>query len=113
MRRIPILGRQEAAPPPTLYVPSGHEDVIVGRCTVPGCGARFYRGEEAAWQKHVGPCARANLDRIHEMIEQKSPAAFREDNWDPEVAAHMRQVGKRMLEEGRLEVKPHERAGHS
>jgi hypothetical protein len=35
------------------------------------------------------------------------------EEWDPEVAAHLRKVGERMVAEGRLEVKPSERAGFS
>jgi hypothetical protein len=31
--------------------------------------------------------------------------------WDPEVEAHMREVGERMKREGRLTVKKNERAG--
>jgi len=36
---------------------------------------------------------------------------FDPESWDPEVEAHMREVGRTMLREGRLEVLPHERAG--
>lgn len=103
-----ILGAKPTAS--GLIVVSSTEDrVLIGRCLVPGCGAVFHSGEEVAWQRHVGPCARANLDKIHAEMEQQ--AVFREENWDPEVAEHMRGVGRRMLKEGRLEVKPHERAG--
>lgn len=103
-------GRPAKPLTPTIYVPRGYEDrEIIGRCTVPGCGTRFYAGEEAAWQRHVGKCARANLDRIRATMEQ--PAIM--EDFDPEVSKHMRGVGKRMLEERRLEVKPSERAGFS
>jgi hypothetical protein len=94
-----------------IYVPSDYADrqVIVGRCLVPGCGAIFHAGEEAAWQRHVGKCARANMDKI--KAATKLPAAM--EDWDPEITAHMRGVGERMIEEGRLEIKPNERAGFS
>lgn len=96
----------------TILVPKGYEDgekEPIGRCTVPGCGARFYAGEEQAWQRHVGSCARANLDRIRSSIEAMPIM----EDFDPEVSEHMRGVGRRMLAEGRLEVKPSERAGFS
>jgi hypothetical protein len=96
----------------TILVPKGYEErerELVGRCLVPGCGARFYAGEEAAWQKHVGRCARANIDRIKAATEQ--PAIM--EDFDPEVSKHMRDVGERMIDEGRLEVRPSERAGFS
>lgn len=75
------------------------------------CGQVFYDPE--AWQRHVGRCARAHMDEIRaESLRRRMPV-FDEENWDPEVAEHMRKVGARMKEEGRLEVKPHERAGFS
>lgn len=94
---------------PSLLLPG--YDIIVGRCEVPGCGAVFHEGEEAAWQAHVGPCARRNLDRIHSVMKGRHLPAF--DDFDPEVSEHLRRVGERMLREGRMEVKPNEAAGHS
>jgi hypothetical protein len=86
---------------------------------VPGCdreGEPFFAGQEEVWQKHVGWCARRNRDEIERVIAEHKDALpiFRNpDAWDPEVKEHMRQGGERMLEEGRLTVKPHERAGFS
>lgn len=102
----------------TLYVPKGYEDrgSLVGRCLVPGCGAQFYQGEEGAWQRHVGDCARRHMDRIQAVSPQARfrGTVFDEDQWDPEVARYFRtRVGPRMKEEGRLEVRPNERAGFS
>lgn len=84
---------------------------LVGLCKV--CGAKFYRGEELKWQAHVGPCARAHIDEIRAVVAErrKALAIFDESAWDPELAAHMRQVGKRMKAEGRLVVKKNERGG--
>lgn len=112
-----LLGESERRPL-TLYVPKGAEGrgPLVGRCLVPGCAARFYVGEEAAWQRHVGDCARRNMDRINAMRPsvRHRGTPFDEDLWDPEVAKHLRtKVGPVMKREGRLEVKPHERAGFS
>lgn len=95
----------------TILVPRGNEDPLSLLCLVPGCGKAFARGEKEAWQRHCASCAKANLDKIHAAMDRR-PALMRED-FDPEVSKHMRQVGARMIEEGRLEVKPSERAGHS
>ena len=90
-----------------ILVPRGYEDQTPAfRCLVPGCGAVFFEGERAAWEHHVGPCARANRDRL-----PRSQAAM--EDFDPEVSAHLRRVGERMLAEGRMEVKPNEAAGFS
>lgn len=86
---------------------------VVGKCHV--CGSEFGEGQEAAWEKHVGRCARAHIDDIRQSAHEqlRKGTLWDEDTWDPEVAAHLREVGKRMLREGRLEVLPHERAGNS
>jgi hypothetical protein len=82
----------------------------IARCTVPGCDLVFYEGEERAYERHVGACARANMDRIRSTIDAKHLDVF--DDWDPEVSAYMRHtVAPRMLKEGRLEVLPRERTG--
>lgn len=82
---------------------------VYGRCTVPGCDLIFYAGEEQAWQRHVGRCARANMDRIQSVIESRHLPVF--DDWDPEVTAHFKKVRARMEAEGRWELKPRERTG--
>lgn len=102
---------------PKLIVPGVRDDEPEFVCTVPvnadgdTCGHLFYPGEERAYQKHVGKCAREHID----VIRAASPRTRNEifEPWDPEVAAHMEKVGKRMIEERRLEVKPSERAGFS
>lgn len=106
----------EAASGLTIHLPRDEEPVAVCRVPVGGgevCGKPFFPGEERAFQKHVGECAREHADEIRaESPRQKMPV-FDEETWDPEVAAHMREVGRRMLREGRLETKPNERAGFS
>jgi hypothetical protein len=100
-----------------LLVPRGYEDpeppVMVGVCTT--CEARFYRGQEEDWQRHVGPCARAHLGEIMDAraAKKKRLAALQPESWDPEIRAHMDKVGERMKREGRLVVRPNERAGFS
>lgn len=96
-----------------LYVPHGHETappVFAMTCLL--CGERFEEAHRAhEFQRHVNACARRNMDEIQAEVERRRKSVFHEDAWDPEVAAHMRKVGERMIEEGRLEVKPSERAG--
>jgi hypothetical protein len=76
------------------------------------CGEVWPPERVTDWQGHFQQCIREHQGDIHEMSveRQRHPA-----NWvpDPEVAAHMEKVGKRMIREGRLEVKPSERAGFS
>lgn len=99
---VPRGYESENAPEPTMVcrVPINEEDL---------CLKGFYPGEERAFQRHVGICARQHRDAIEER--RKRLAIFHEDAWDPEIAAHMRKVGERMKREGRLVVKPNERAG--
>lgn len=66
---------------------------------------------QRAHERHVGPCARSKMDEIHAAVEIRRRGIFDSRSWDPEVAEHMRKVGERMKEEGRLEVDPSERAG--
>jgi hypothetical protein len=100
-----------------IFVPRGLESDPTMFCRVPigdgeTCGKPFYPGEERAFQKHCGECAREHLDEIHAASPRAlNNGLFDEENWDPEVAAHMREVGQRMLAEGRLTTKPSERAG--
>lgn len=100
----------------TIHVPRGYEqgDVrVVGRCHI--CETIFGEGEEQAWQKHVGECARAHIDEIRASApsERNKGTVWDDSELDPEVEQHMLAVGRRMLAEGRMEVKPHERAGLS
>jgi hypothetical protein len=98
-----------------LFVPHGYETpAILGYCRVPGCereGAPFVAGQEELWQKHVGWCARKNRGNIEQVVGERKEARriFDPNEWDPEWKAHQVKVGKRMLEEGRLVPKPHER----
>lgn len=73
------------------------------------CGKAFFPGEERAFNRHVAECAQANAEAIHAASPRTRLEVL--EPWDPEIAAHMKKVGERMLEEGRLEVKPSERAG--
>jgi len=77
------------------------------------CGTPFYgqRDMVAHLQttEHRLNVAAAIADR-HEV--KRALAPFHDPEWgDPEIEAHMRRVGQRMLREGRWEVKPSERAG--
>lgn len=99
-----------------LFVPNGHEDEApIGHCWVcqmaKGVATKFYAGEEEAWQRHVGLCARANMD----VIRANSPFERNRDNvfgqsQDPEAEEHLLKIGRRMVAEGRYELKRSERA---
>lgn len=95
----------------TILVPRGYETQggpqPIGECFV--CGDAFY--DRKAAERHFRRCAMENIDELrHRSVANRLPF-FNEDFWDPEIAAHMRRVGERMLREGRLTVKPSERAG--
>lgn len=90
--------------PPQYREPTGH-------CNV--CGEDLY-GTVGDAQKHMGACARANIDAIRAAApsQKRKGGPFDPDLWDPEVEEHLRKVGKRMLAEGRMEVLPSEKAGN-
>jgi hypothetical protein len=114
MSRGTILGPRQPRHDLTILVPRGYEEEKpdpIGRCLVPGCGAKFFKGEEKAWQMHVGKCARANMDKIEAIQKANRESIFAP--WDPEVTSHLLGVGRRMRQEGRLTIKPSERAGFS
>lgn len=104
----------------TMFVPGRYcEDGAVAafRCTVPidangaTCGAAFTKEQHGLYERHTGRCARQHEDVWRRAAPSHRLPVFDESNWDPEVAAHMRVVGARMLREGRMTVKPSERAG--
>ncbi len=101
----------------TIHVPRGHETQPTMVCSTPvgegeTCGAVFYPGQESRWQAHIGRCAREHMDVIHrESPRARLPIFHDPELGDPEIEAHMRKVGKRMLAEGRMEMRPNERAG--
>lgn len=120
VRAAPVLlnpaGARRRSGGLTIIVPRGYEDgdvVIVGKCHV--CGGEFGEGEEQRWQEHVGNCARAHMDEIRAMApsEANKGTLWDPNEWDPEVDAHMLEVGRRMRREGRMVVKRSERAGFS
>lgn len=114
MSRI-ILPNEAPGGVQTLHVPRGYETgEILGYCLVPGCereGKPFTAGQEDVWQKHVAWCARQNRDAIEAEAERHREARriFDPESWDPEWSEHQKKAGKRMLAEGRLVPKPHER----
>lgn len=93
-----------------LILPGGQQqETKVGVCNI--CGARFHRGGEEAWQRHVGRCARAHLDEIRAASpsEKRKGTPFDPEMWNPDVEAYLKKVGERMIAEGRLEMRPNER----
>lgn len=96
----------------TIHIPAG-ADVRpkTGECFL--CGAEFREGDDVV--RHMKTCIPAAGHEVQSAEYEKRDRMeiFQEDAWDPEVAAHLRNVGKQMLREGRLEMKPNERAGFS
>lgn len=81
----------------------------IGFCGV--CEVPFYSDRDT--RAHLRSAAhRDAIDQAMEArrAQQKRLAIFYE-SVDPEVDEHMTKVGKRMLAEGRMTVKPNERAG--
>jgi hypothetical protein len=109
-----LLGNTEK-PRKRLMVPKGLEDdrpPLVGHCLVPGCGAKFYRGEEADYQRHAEYHVKHDLDDLRALApsETKRGTVFDPADVDPEVRAHWRKVRADMEREGRTEVRPNETA---
>jgi hypothetical protein len=106
-RRLILPGEKPRKSDLQIVVPRGYE-TIVGQCSL--CELVFYDEDEA--RRHFERNARKHAEMANEMrtqrLEERMPVF---EEWDPEVAAHLRKVGERMVAEGRLEVKPSERAG--
>lgn len=105
-----------------ILVPKGYEEGevrIIGVCHVCRLVLEketvFGEGEEQAWQRHVGECARAHIDELRALAPSHvdKGTVFDPNEWDKELDDYMRGVGRRMLAEKRWTVKPHERAGFS
>lgn len=116
-RRL-ILPGEPRRGPLQILVPRGHETKPIAVCRVPvgggrTCGTEFWPGQEAAFERHVRACVRKHEAEIHAESPRTRMPIFRPEAWDPELTAHMKRVGDRMLEEGRMTVKKNERAGFS
>lgn len=115
-KKLILPGEVEKRDRLQIFVPSGYEEPeqAIGHEHVLVCSTcdRVYRlAEEREFQAHVGDCARVHMDLILSASPRRRMPILDEETWDPEVAEHMRKVGDRMLEEGRLEVRRNERAG--
>lgn len=107
-KKLILPGPQSPKGRLTILVPRGYEDRPTGGCAL--CGVPFFRDRDV--KQHLASPGHA------EMVERAREARGRRDQRlaimrhpDPEVAEHMAGVGRRMLREGRLTVKPSERAG--
>lgn len=107
-----------------LRKPERHLEIIVPReyaeprplkCNSPGCLQTFRVSEASLWQRHCVECGVRHLDEIRAIAPsvRDKGTIWDENQWDPEIAAHMRRVGERMLKDGDFEVHKHEQAGHS
>lgn len=106
-RKLVLPGDRPKRGDLTILVPRGMGSRPVGECY--SCGIPFFSREEG--ERHMGPCARKHQAELMAQAVKRRIPIFDPENWDPEVERHMRKVGKRMIREGRLEVKPNERAG--
>lgn len=83
------------------------------RCRVPTgdgevCGYPCWTEKDIA--NHSVECAKRHEQEIAvNSPRYKLPVFYDPNHWDPEYEAHMLRVGKRMIEEGRDEILPHER----
>lgn len=100
-----------------ILVPGKYADAPIAVCRVPTgrgevCGQQFWPGEESAFEHHVGRCAREHIGEIaRESPTSRVPIMHDPNEWDPEAEAYLREVGQRMLAEGRLELRRNERIG--
>lgn len=82
-----------------------------GECFI--CGQPWY--SERDMRAHLASVEHREAAEEHRLAERarKARVPFMQEDPDPEVTAHMKKVGKRMLAEKRWVVKPNERAGFS
>jgi hypothetical protein len=83
----------------------------IGQCDL--CGTPFFSHRDLRAHFATPEHRDAVEAEIAERRAQQKRLAFLHESDDPEVEAHLREVGKRMRAEGRWEVKPSERAGFS
>lgn len=83
----------------------------IGFCDV--CDVPFFTDRDV--RQHMGSSQHEEGMQAARAAEalRRARLAFMDEVPDPEVAAHMRQVGKKMLREGRWVVHPSEKAGFS
>ena len=107
MSRLIIPGRRDSL---TILIPDSAKHEEPGFvCML--CDSKFAKERFGDYERHVARCAKLTHDQTLQEREDSMIEAFRPH--DPEVAAHMRQVGKRMLKEGRWTVNENEKAGFS
>lgn len=82
-----------------------------GECFI--CGVPTY--SERDMRAHLASSEHREAAEENRLAEQarKARVPFMHDDPDPEVTEHLKGVGKKMLAEGRMVVKPNERAGFS
>lgn len=109
----------------TIHVPRGYETpaermedegghicrVVVDAASEEICGTVFAADRERDYLRHLRKCVSDHRDEIRAASPRTRMPILDPNQWDVEIDAHMREVGQRMIREGRLEVKPSERAG--
>lgn len=103
----------------TIHVPRGYESPDgpqpIYECHIPvdadgtPCGAVYFPGEERKKMDHMATCARDHIAEIRARALHRRMPVFDPENWSPDAEAHVKKVGRRMLAEGRLTMKPNER----
>ena len=100
---------EEREPYAVCRIPCGPEGEV--------CGHVIYADEnnpERVRISHQQQCVKDNEHWIHRNSPRARLPLFHDpDNFDHEIRDHMQKVGKRMIAEGRLEVRKNERAGFS
>lgn len=93
-----------------LWVPPAQRQTHICRMPVSEddiCGQVF--GSDMELARHLKKCISANEAAMHAArLESRIPVL---EHPDPELERHMREVGRRMLREGRWKVHKSERAG--
>lgn len=92
-----------------VVVPHDQGRAATGFCGV--CEVPFYSDRDTRAHLRSG----AHRDRVDAAVAERrrkrERLAIFTESADPEVEAHLREVGRRMLREGRLTVHKSERAG--
>lgn len=96
----------------TLWVPSSAQQELRFVCRVPTgrdetCGERF--ASPTSLERHVRSCVLRHEMQTHTESPRQRMPMFNPDNWNPDKRAHAREVGRRMLAEGRWTVLPSEK----
>lgn len=109
MSRLILPGDRPARRPVSVVVPHDGDRQATGFCGV--CDVPFYSDRDMRAHLRSGSHRDAMALSVQAEHARKERLAIFHTSADPEVEAHLKVVGKTMLREGRMVVKPSERAG--